>query len=85
MKMIQKTYMDSFIGMGNALVDALFLIEDDEILKDFGFKKGAMQLVNKEGFLNLSERMTGSKRERTTGGYHRQDFQGRRKRPCLCR
>ncbi len=35
------------IGMGNALVDILVRLKNDNILHDLGFPRGSMQLVNK--------------------------------------
>jgi sugar/nucleoside kinase (ribokinase family) len=38
--------MKKILGMGNALVDILIRIEDDEILHPLELPKGSMQLVN---------------------------------------
>lgn len=40
--------MKRILGIGNALVDILTLIEDDSTLRDFELPKGSMQLVNGE-------------------------------------
>lgn len=44
------------LGMGNALVDVLALIENDDILTDMGLPKGSMQLIdsNKMSKLNIA-------------------------------
>lgn len=42
------------LGMGNALVDVLAKIEDDEILPSLGLLRGAMTLINKNQFHDLS-------------------------------
>lgn len=36
------------LGMGNALVDIMTRLKDDEILKEFSLPKGSMQLVDRE-------------------------------------
>ena len=38
--------MKKILGIGNALVDIMTLINDDSILKSFGLPKGSMQLVD---------------------------------------
>lgn len=40
--------MSKVLGFGNALVDLIFQIDDDEILKEFSLPKGSMTLVNSE-------------------------------------
>ena len=40
--------MKKVLGMGNALVDVLMQLENDEILQELNLPKGSMQLVNKE-------------------------------------
>ncbi|HKL71251.1 MAG TPA: adenosine kinase [Marinilabiliaceae bacterium] len=40
--------MKKVLGMGNALVDVLMQIENDEVLQELNLPKGSMQLVNKE-------------------------------------
>jgi len=40
--------MKRIIGMGNALVDIMTILEDDDTLKHFGLPKGSMQLVDKD-------------------------------------
>ncbi len=34
------------LGLGNALVDVLVQLDNDQIIKDLGFPKGSMQLIN---------------------------------------
>lgn len=60
--------MKEIIGIGNALVDALYLIENEDIIKEFGLGKGGMHLIGENIFEKVCERMSASKRERTTGG-----------------
>ena len=40
--------MTKVLGMGNALVDVMTRLNDDQILKEFNLPKGSMQLVSKE-------------------------------------
>jgi len=40
--------MSKVIGMGNALVDVLTRLQDDNVLSELKFPKGSMQLVNSE-------------------------------------
>jgi len=40
--------MSKILGLGNALVDLIFQIEDDEILNQFSLPKGSMTLVDSE-------------------------------------
>lgn len=60
--------MKEIIGIGNALVDALYLIENEDIIKEFGLEKGGMHLIGENIFEQVCERMRAAKRERTTGG-----------------
>ena len=45
---LQKKYrrMDKIIGIGNALVDILAVIEDDALLESMNLPKGSMQLID---------------------------------------
>lgn len=45
--------MDKIIGLGNALVDALAIIEDDNILTEMQLPKGSMTLIDEDKFLKL--------------------------------
>lgn len=60
--------MKEIIGIGNALVDALYLIENEDIIKEFGLEEGGMHLIGENIFEQVCERMRAAKRERTTGG-----------------
>lgn len=44
--------MAKVLGIGNALVDVLIRLENDDLLKELGLQKGSMQLVDKD-FKNL--------------------------------
>lgn len=60
--------MNSILGIGNALVDALYPEADEQLLAELGLQKGAMHLIDDEQYKNISARMAGARRERTTGG-----------------
>lgn len=60
--------MKRIIGMGNALVDIMTQLEDDNFLSDHNLPKGSMQLVNfetAEAVLAKAERL---KKQRASGG-----------------
>lgn len=60
--------MAKVLGLGNALVDVLISIENDDILKKLNLPKGSMQLVD-ENFLNLATEATkGLKQSIAAGG-----------------
>jgi sugar/nucleoside kinase (ribokinase family) len=42
------SYMNKVLGLGNALVDMMTMIENDTMLNDFNLPKGSMQLVDKD-------------------------------------
>ncbi len=44
--------MSKVLGIGNALVDILFRLENDNLITELGLSKGSMQLVDKD-FVNL--------------------------------
>lgn len=60
--------MKQIIGMGNVLVDALYRVENDSDLERLGLRKGGMQLIDRDRFLDLSRLMAGTACKRTTGG-----------------
>lgn len=51
--------MKNVLGIGNALVDVLKMVPDDSLVKNLGFAKGSMTLVDNELSRKLKE-MTGS-------------------------
>lgn len=60
--------MKKILGLGNALVDVLISIENDEILRQLNLPKGSMQLVD-ESFLSLAtEKTNGLKQSIAAGG-----------------
>ena len=60
--------MDKVLGMGNALVDVMTRLKDDNILKEFSLPKGSMQLVSKEFSSRLLAGTLGLDRIQSSGG-----------------
>jgi len=60
--------MPAVMGIGNALVDVINILEDDSLLEYFNLPRGSMTLVDSELSRKIMETTTGNKREITTGG-----------------
>ena len=60
--------MTTLLGIGNALVDALYKIDNEQTLNRFGLQKGGMQLVDDEQYSSIAETMKSVPVERRTGG-----------------
>ena len=60
--------MKRILGMGNALVDILIRIEDDDFLKAQNLPKGSMQLVDNQTAANLAEATKNLHRSFASGG-----------------
>ena len=60
--------MDKIIGLGNALVDILVKIEDDDLLNELKLPKGSMQLIDDEKLKTVGEKFASLKTRRSTGG-----------------
>ena len=58
----------AIIGIGNALVDVINLLEDDSLLEQFGLMRGSMTLVDEELSKKIFETTQNNKREISTGG-----------------
>lgn len=56
------------IGVGNALIDILTLIEDDSILASFGLPRGSMTLVDAVRSKQIYESVVNERSEMATGG-----------------
>jgi sugar/nucleoside kinase (ribokinase family) len=56
------------MGIGNALVDVINILEDDSLLEQFNLPRGSMTLVDAELSRKIMDSTTGNKREITTGG-----------------
>jgi len=60
--------MDKIIGLGNALVDVLATLKDDEILNEMGLPKGSMQLIDETKLQQINDRFSQMKTHLATGG-----------------
>jgi sugar/nucleoside kinase (ribokinase family) len=60
--------MKRILGIGNALVDVMTLIDNDNILEDFSLPKGSMQLVNAEKSAFIKSGISGYNRNLISGG-----------------
>lgn len=60
--------MKRIIGIGNALVDALAMLQDDELLGVFGLSKGGMTLIGDEEQQRIQECFAMLDVQRATGG-----------------
>ena len=47
------------IGLGNALVDVLLRLENDDILSEIGIQKGAMDMINREQMIAIRTTLAG--------------------------
>lgn len=56
------------IGLGNALVDVLLQLKDEEILGRIGVKKGAMDMISEEQMIAIQSSNGDLKRTLTPGG-----------------
>ncbi len=56
------------LGMGNALVDMMTEMPNDDLLKTLGLQKGSMQLVDKEFSDRALEKIQHMKRSEVSGG-----------------
>ena len=60
--------MMRILGIGNALVDVMTLIDNDNILEKFSLPKGSMQLVDGEISAKIKAGTSDFKRNRVSGG-----------------
>jgi sugar/nucleoside kinase (ribokinase family) len=60
--------MKRVLGIGNALVDVMTIIDDEKILKKFSLPKGSMQLVDNERSLKIKEGTKGLQKTLASGG-----------------
>lgn len=58
----------AIIGIGNALVDVINVLEDDSLLEQLGLMRGSMTLVDEQLSKMIFETTQTNKREITTGG-----------------
>ncbi len=60
--------MKKVLGIGNALVDALNKLEDDNLLIELGLPKGSMQLVDTDTSAAIQEKSKNLEKEMASGG-----------------
>ena len=60
--------MEKIIGMGNALVDVLVRLENDDILNEMALPKGSMTLIDENKLLKINEYFNNLKTHLSTGG-----------------
>jgi sugar/nucleoside kinase (ribokinase family) len=60
--------MERILGIGNALVDVMTLIDNDNILQKFRLPKGSMQLVDGEKSAQIKSETINFKRNLASGG-----------------
>ena len=60
--------MAKVLGMGNALVDIITQIENDEILEEFGLPKGSMTLVDLDTSNFIHAETAGMPKSKASGG-----------------
>lgn len=60
--------MSKIIGIGNALVDILAHIPNDESLAEMNLPKGSMQLIDRNSYISVRGRMNSLAPKRATGG-----------------
>lgn len=60
--------MSTIIGIGNALVDALFKVENERMIEQLGLQKGGMQLLDSEQYKKICEAVSSLHAELRTGG-----------------
>lgn len=61
-------YIPSVVGVGNALIDLISVIKDDEQLKTFGLPRGSMTLIDAARSKQIYESVVTDTTEMTTGG-----------------
>ena len=60
--------MKSILGIGNALVDVMTIIDDDTILEKYSLPKGSMTLVDKKKSKQVKKGTSGFKKSLASGG-----------------
>lgn len=60
--------MDKIIGLGNALVDVLVILDNDAMLEEMQLPKGSMQLINEDKRAGIHRKFMTMKTHRATGG-----------------
>lgn len=65
---MNKTNLPAVLGVGNALVDVITLLNDDNLLEVFGLPRGSMTLVNADLSKRIYDAVFSPKSEISTGG-----------------
>ncbi len=60
--------MDKVLGIGNALVDTMVRLENDNFLKEVDLPKGSMQLVDSEESKKIASKCEGFEKSKSSGG-----------------
>lgn len=60
--------MKRILGIGNALVDVLAKVDNEQILSELHLPKGSMQLLSTEAYAEVTRRMLALPTKLTTGG-----------------
>lgn len=60
--------MKKIIGIGNALVDIILFLENDDLLQAFSLPKGSMQLVDADMALQVEESARSCRKHMASGG-----------------
>ena len=63
-----KSGYPSVLGVGNALVDIITVLENDTVLEQFGLPRGSMTLVDTDLSKKIYETVSANRKELTTGG-----------------
>lgn len=64
----EKSLNPAVLGVGNALVDIITMLENDAVLEQFGLPRGSMTLVDADLSKNIYNQVIPNKKEITTGG-----------------
>lgn len=64
----KKSLNPAVLGVGNALVDIITMLENDAVLEQFGLPRGSMTLVDADLSKNIYNQVISNKKEITTGG-----------------
>ena len=60
--------MDKVLGIGNALVDIMTRLKDDQLLKDFNLPKGSMQLIDEDFVSRINKATEDLEKLQSSGG-----------------
>ena len=60
--------MKKVIGLGNALVDILYKLTDDDLLREYNLPKGSMNLVDRESVGRIMDGASGLNKKISSGG-----------------